>query len=376
MTRILFLSNCRPAPGSGSGERTLSIYNALTRLGHVDVLIVPPANRPIFDNTAEYVVNLLDNPRYATPWYWRKRLYLFYDFRLNKRVATKVRELHRRHPYDGFFGRYHLPFLGGTASLGPSLVDIDDLPADTWTSRMPLIDLIRKKLLVYAMRGFKTVFVTKPADVRKLVHDDVRVLPCISTRPSATGPITYQGSDKRMLFIGGKWHTPNDDGISRFITNCLPKIREQVPDAFLRLIGSGYKVLDGTEGISAEDFIDDLVDEYRQATIFVCPIYRGAGSLVKLAEAVGYGLAIVTTTFAARGYEGILRPGRDMLVAESDEEFARYCVALLLNRQQRDTLGNNAKAAAAANLQQANIDKIIANAVEPYLAKARSVAMV
>jgi glycosyltransferase involved in cell wall biosynthesis len=376
MTRILLLSNCRPAPGDGGGERTLSIYNALTRLGHVDVLIVPPANRPIFDNTSEYVANLLDDPRRATPWYWRKQLYLFRDFRPNARIAGKVRELHRWHPYDAFFGRYHLPFLGDTTNLGPSFVDIDDVPADTWTSRIPLIDLIRQKLLVYAMRGFITVFVTKPADVRKLVHDDVRVLPCISTRPYATGPITYQGSDKRMLFIGGKWHTPNNDGISRFMRNCLPKIREQVPDAFLRLIGSGRKVLDGTDGISAEDFVDDLVDEYRRATIFVCPIYRGAGSLIKLAEAAEYGLAIVTTQFAARGFEGILRPGRDMLVAESDEEFAHYCVALLLNRQQRDTLGNNAKAAAAANLQQANIDKIIANAVEPCLAKGRSVGIV
>ncbi len=371
MTRILFLSKDRPAPGSGNGERTLSIYNALTRLGQVDVLIVPPVDRPIFDNTAEYVVNLLDDPRHATPWYWRKRLYLFRDFRPNKRVAAKVRELHRQHPYDAFFGRYHLPFWGDTASLGPSFVDVDDVPADTWTSRVPLIDRIRHNLLVHAMRGFKTVFVTKPADVRKLVHDDVRVLPCISTRPSATGPITYQGSDKRMLFIGGKWHTPNSDGVSRFMTNCLPKIREQVPGAFLRLIGSGHKVLDGTEGVSAEDFVGDLVDEYKQASIFVCPIYRGAGSLVKLAEAVGYGLAIVTTTFAARGYEGILRPGRDMLVAETDEEFANYCVALLLNRRQRETLGNNAKAAAAANLRQANIDNIIAGAVEPYLAKAK-----
>ena len=110
MTRILFLSKDRPAPGSGNGERTLSIYNALTRLGQVDVLIVPPVDRPIFDNTAEYVVNLLDDPRHATPWYWRKRLYLFRDFRPNKRVAAKVRELHRQHPYDAFFGRYHLPF--------------------------------------------------------------------------------------------------------------------------------------------------------------------------------------------------------------------------------------------------------------------------
>lgn len=374
MPRLLLLSNCRPAPGDGSGERTQSIYNALARLGHVDVLIVPPANTPILDNTSEHVVNLLDDPRRATSWYWRKQLYFFRDFRPNRRVAEKVRELHRQHPYDVFFGRYHLSFLADTTNLGPSFVDIDDVPVDTWTSRIPLVDRSRHRLLIYAMRRFKTVFVTKPADVSKLVHDDIRVLPCISTRPSATGPITHQGSDKRMLFVGGKWHTPNNEGIARFIANCLPKIREQVPDAFLRLIGAGRKVLDGTEGISADDFIDTLVDEYRRATLFVCPIYRGAGSLIKLAEAAGYGLPIVTTTFAARGYEGILRPGRDMLVAESDEEFAYYCVDLLRDRQQRDALGNNAKAAAAANLRQANIDKIIADAVEPYLNKARSAA--
>lgn len=362
------MADCHPEPGYGSGERTLSIHRALTRLAQVDVLLVPSPNTDVSAREGEHIVKLLDDPRRATRWYWIRRHYLLQDFRPDARVAAMVRRLHRQNRYEAFFGRYHLPFLGRCAELGPSFVDVDDVPTDSWSSRLPWVNRLRRSAFTRALSPFKTVFVTKRADISKIRHGDVRILPCISTRPEHTGPISYEGVGNRMLFVGGTTFPPNREGILRFIEKSLPRVRAQIPDAVLRVVGHQGDATAGYAGVSSENFVPDLASEYSQAKVFICPIRTGAGSLVKLAEAASYGQAIVATSFAARGYDGILQPGRDLLVADSDEAFAEQCISLLRDDELRARLSRNARLAAAAELQQSKIDATIAGAMTNWLA--------
>jgi glycosyltransferase involved in cell wall biosynthesis len=367
MQRILLLSTCRPEPGYGAGERTLSIYNALSKLADVDVLLIPPPNIRIAARPSERVVHLLDDPDNATRWYWRRRAYLLADFRTDRNIAGVVDILHRENEYSAFFGRYHLPFLARCTRLGASFIDVDDVPTDSWSSRVPFVNAVRRSAFFHALALFKTVFVTKRADISKVRHTDVRVLPCISTRPDNTGPIPLDGTDQRMLFVGGTTWAPNREGVSRFIERCLPRIRKKLPAAVLRVVGAQGTAIAGPPGVCADDFVPDLVPEYQRAAICICPIRRGAGAEVKLAEAAAYGRAIVATPFAARGYEGILKPGRDLLVAESDEEFADRCIELLQDESLRTRLSANARDAASELLNQSAVDRIILDALRPWL---------
>jgi len=226
---------------------------------------------------------------------------------------------------------------------------------------------MRQLVFYRALSRFKTVFVTKRVDIGKINHRDIRVLPCISTRPDETGPILNQGMSQRMLFLGGTALPPNREGIDRFIKKSLPRIREHVPDAALRVVGAECKSVAGPAGVSADNFVPDLAPEYMQARVVVCPIRRGAGANVKLAEAAAYGKAIVATPFAARGFEGILEPGRDLLVAESDDDFADRCIELLRDDSLRQRIASNAKHIASRALNQSTIDQIIRDAVSPWL---------
>ncbi len=368
MSRILLMADCHPEPGYGSGERTLSIHQALTKLAQVDILLVPSPNADISAREGEHIVKLLDNPSMATRWYWIRRNYLLKDLRPDPQVAAMVRRLHRQNRYAAFFGRYHLPILGRCAELGPTLIDVDDVPTDRWSSRIPCVNRLRRSVFQRALAPIKTVFVIKHADISKIRHADVRVLPCISTRPEHSGLISYGKPDNRMLFVGGTNYPPNREGILRFIEKSLPLIRARIADAELRVVGPGGSRAAGPPGVSAENFVPDLTSEYRQAKIFICPIRTGAGALVKLAEAASYGQAIVATSFAARGFDGILQPGRDLLVADSDEAFAEQCVALLRDDTLRARLSRNARLAAAAKLHQSHIDEIIAGAMTHWLA--------
>lgn len=341
----------------------MAIYDALQKIASVDVLITPSPYLSILSRPGDNIVRLLDDPKLATRWYWRRRNYLLMDFRADRKVASAVRRLHSVNKYDAFFARYHLGFLGSCADLGPSFMDVDDMPTDSWRSPIESINRLRTRVFLRALCRFKTVFVTKLADVTKIAHADVRVLPCISTRPGRSGPIKSEATENRMLFVGGTEWPPNREGIARFIEKSLPLIRLQVPDAVVRVVGSMGKAVSGPAGVSADDFVEDLRNEYRRAKLFLCPIHRGAGSVVKLAEAAGYGQAIVATSFAVRGYEGILEGGRDLLVADSDEALAEQCVRLLKDNSLREQLGYSALLAATANLSQANIDLIIWNAL-------------
>ncbi len=365
--RILYLTDRHPASGHGGGERTLSVYNALRKIAEVDLFLVAHPGARIQAGPGERIVHLLEDPAAATRWYWRKRAYLLKDFRRDQRVHAAVGEAMRERGYAAFFGRYHLPFLAGCEDFGPCFIDVDDLPMDTWSSSISLFNTLRRRAYFRALVPYKTVFVTKTADVRRLPHPDVRVLPCISTLPDQTGPVHGESMPGRMLFVGGTAWPPNREGIVRFIGNILPHVRAQVPHAVLRVVGKQGTVVAGPQGVSAADFVPDLLPEYQQASVVICPIYRGGGSIVKLAEAAAYGRPIVATSFAARGYEGILVPGRDLLVADSDQEFAQACIRLLQDDQLRATLSAHTLHAATEHLGQAAIDRSIREAMIPWM---------
>lgn len=367
MARILYITDRYPVSGHGGGERTLSIYNALCRIADVDLFLVAIPVARIETRPGAHVVHLLDDNSKATSWYWRRRKYLLRDFRPDPKVRAAFREVVRSTRYDAFFGRYNIPYLTGCTEFGPSFVDIDDLPMDTWSSRVPLFDRVRRLAFFRALSGFKSVFVTKQADVGRVRHPDVRTLPCISTLPDRAGPLRGESLPGRMLFVGGSDWSPNRLGIAGFIEKSLPRILARVPGAVLRVVGRKGAMHAGPAGVSAADFVPDIVPEYEQASIVVCPIRTGSGAIVKMAEAAAFGKAIVATAFAARGFQGILEPGRDFLMAESDEEFADACVRLLEDSELRRRLAANAARAAAGRLDQAAIDRSIREAMLPWM---------
>lgn len=363
--RILFISTERPEPGFGAGERSLSICNALAKLGELHTLVVVDPGRPSHPpGPGAHVVHLRGTDGPVTSWYWRKRKYLLADYRADRNVAGAVRQLHRDHRFDFFFGRYHLPILADCARLGPTCVDLDDVPINLTHTRPALLGQMQAALLRRSLAPMRRVFVTKRGDVPRVSHPRVEVLPCISTQPDGAGATPPPSpTEPRLLFVGGLGWPPNREGVAHFVERVLPRVLAQVPGARLRLVGEHGEFAQGVAGVEVVGFAKDLAAEYRQAAAVVVPIRRGAGSCVKLAEAAGFGRPVVATGFAALGYEGLLEPGRDLLAADGDEEFAAHCVRLLTDAAYGAALAKSAKAAADLHLSQPAIDRIVAAAV-------------
>lgn len=135
---------------------------------------------------------------------------------------------------------------------------------------------------------------------------------------------------RRIGFIGLFDYRPNREGIRWFIKKVWPIIRTRVDNAELRLIGKGSNeiLVGGYEGITALGWIEDPSQEMQTWCATIVPIFEGAGTRVKIAEALARGIPIVSTRYGAYGYEVV--NGREILIADSAEEFAEACISLIV----------------------------------------------
>jgi glycosyltransferase involved in cell wall biosynthesis len=356
--KFLFITTGVPQHSCGSGERSLSIRRALERHGLVRVLFLSYPWSYKDDHGADYEINLMPRELSARTYY-RRQFYLMEEFRVDRRLAEAVAAIHRQESFSGFMCRPFMANRCGAHRLGPSWLDLDGLPTEFMLRPVPGFGYLRARHLDWSIRAHRAVFVTKPSDARKIKHPNVRVLPCISTQtsPSSTGAAPRERPI--MLFVGRGRADENREGLVRFVKSSLPQIRAVVPTAVLKVVGAGWESLAGIDGVELCGFVPDLPAAYDAAGLVVCPIWRGVGSTVKLAEAVQAAKAVVASSYAAAGYEGMLKPGRDLFVGGSDDELALACIQILTDPAQRRRLEDSAAAAARRELGQETVNRII-----------------
>ena len=89
-------------------------------------------------------------------------------------------------------------------------------------------------------------------------------------------------------------------------------------------------------------FVDDISREYAEAECVVIPLYTGAGTCIKVLEAMQMNRPLVTTPVGIRGYGQFFRHTEDLFVAYDDNEFANQIVTLLNNKNARNRLSESA----------------------------------
>ncbi len=79
-----------------------------------------------------------------------------------------------------------------------------------------------------------------------------------------------------------------------------------------------------------------------EAAVYVAPLRMGGGTRFKLLEAMALARPIVSTRLGAEGFA--VQPGREMLIADSPDEFAHAVVSLLNDPPRAETLGQAGRA--------------------------------
>jgi glycosyltransferase involved in cell wall biosynthesis len=144
-----------------------------------------------------------------------------------------------------------------------------------------------------------------------------------------------------MLFLGSMGYPPNIDAATHFAGEILPRIRQQRPSARFSIVGKETanevsRLHDG-ETCIVHGAVSDVAPHYAAAGLVVAPIRLGAGTRLKVLEALMFGKAVVGTSIAIEGLD--LRPGVDLEVADSPDAFAQACLSLMQNERRRRQLG-------------------------------------
>lgn len=150
--------------------------------------------------------------------------------------------------------------------------------------------------------------------------------------------------DDTLVHVGAMRWAPNFDGMQHFLSEVWPRIRSRRPHVRLRLAGAGSDELDlpdpppAMEGLGFVQDIRPLVDA---AAVYVVPLRYGGGTRLKILDAMAMGKAVVSTSIGCEGLDVV--PGRDIVVADRPEDFAREVCRLLADRAARTALGDSAR---------------------------------
>ncbi len=198
---------------------------------------------------------------------------------------------------------------------------------------------------------FDVVLTASPGEASLLgSHQDgllVNVVPNVAPRLAA-GPASrfMRGGRRDILFVGNMSYLPNIDAVTWFASRVWPRLRGAVPRA-TRLVIAGpgaprrVTVLGRRSGIVITGEVDDVGQLYRRAALAVVPIRAGGGTRIKLLESASYGVPIVATRFGAAGTG--LRSGHELLLADTEQDFAACCERLLTDDRLASSLAARAR---------------------------------
>ncbi len=155
------------------------------------------------------------------------------------------------------------------------------------------------------------------------------VPPLLATPASADR--RYRGAPE-FVFLGLLSLPHNDDGLRWFLRTVWPIVLTQLPDARVRVIGrdAGHEVLalaaELTDSVSVDGYVADLGDALGQAAALLNPLRFGSGIKLKVIEALGRALPVVSTPVGAEGI--ISGPGSGVLVGREPAEIADLLCSL------------------------------------------------
>jgi len=174
----------------------------------------------------------------------------------------------------------------------------------------------------------------------------VRVISNVHEVAGSQRPFTQR---KDIFFVGGYQHPPNIDAAEWFVNSIWPLIHKELPDIEFHLIGSKapekVRALHGN-GVHFHGFVKTLDPWLDGCRLAVAPLRYGAGIKGKVNMSMSRGQPVVATPMAVEGM--FAQSGRDVLVAESAEDFAAEVIRLYRD----ENLWNRVSAAGLENVRQ------------------------
>jgi glycosyltransferase involved in cell wall biosynthesis len=336
--RVLFVASHPPLPRDNGGRlRTFHLLDELSKRAQVTLITLDqepgaPAPRVTAAEIEQALPKLTSVRTVPAPAGNRRAIQLQ---ALLTRTSYTMR-LHRSPELDEAVTR--------ALDDKPDLVHCDSLfcaqvhrPGNTWVLSLHNAEsLLKRRLAAVSTGSRKLLYNAEATALAKLerhyatafdhvvtVSDKERELfarlnPSTVTIPNGVGPRPQPKPRSphdplRLLFVGSLNYEPNREGLEWFAREVLPRVEAEV-----EAVGPGRR---GPElpGITYLGRVEDLEPVYARADAAIVPLRAGAGSRLKVLEALALGVPLISTTLGAEGYD--LTDGENALLAEDADAF-------------------------------------------------------
>ena len=288
-------------------------------------------------------------------------------------AVAKYRSAAYRAKLDALLAREHFDavvcdFLPPVVNLPdrlpcPSIVFTHNVEAEIWRRHAEqaanpvskaLLTQQWKRMLRFesaALARFDLVLAVSDADARtfaRLYPDSLKAPVHVVQTGVETDYFTPAASPAdaaHMVFTGSMDWLPNEDGMTYFCREILPRIRESEPDATLSIIGRAptpaVKKLGEIPGVEVTGRVDDVRPHIARGAVYVVPLRIGGGTRLKIFEAMSMAKAVVSTTVGAEGLP--VTSGRDVEIADEPARFAHSVVRLMRDAGARQAIESAAR---------------------------------
>ena len=150
---------------------------------------------------------------------------------------------------------------------------------------------------------------------------------------SFAGRVREEPKEENLLFYGAMWRPANEQAVSYFVKQILPRIRVSNREVRFTVLGSRpserLRRMQG-EKVCVTGYVEDVAPYYSRACVVVVPLRSGSGIKGKIVQALACGKPVVTTSVGA---EGIPAAERDGLFIRDDPQPFAECVRWLLEQR-------------------------------------------
>lgn len=187
------------------------------------------------------------------------------------------------------------------------------------------------------VHGFDVVFAVSDADRRSFVAlggrpEHIRVLPNVADPALLERRALEPPTEPVLLFLGTLSWPPNGEGVERFLRRGMDAVSSRRPD--VRFIvagrGAGKRLASLVRSTRGAELVEDVSDDellYGHARCFVDTSVGGAGTRVKILNALARGVPVVATTDAASGLQA--HDGVHLLEARDPDSLAEPIARVL-----------------------------------------------
>jgi glycosyltransferase involved in cell wall biosynthesis len=150
------------------------------------------------------------------------------------------------------------------------------------------------------------------------------------------------GDDNAVVFSGNLEYFPNIVAVRFFREHIWPRLRDRWPGLVWRLVGKNAEAVKrwtvSDERIEIRGPVENAIEELARARVAVAPILAASGTRLKILEAWGAVLPVVSTRIGAEGLSAV--DGEHLLLADGAADFAEAVSRLLGCRNLRQKIAH------------------------------------